>query len=142
METDRRGFLMKKVYLISSGEYSDYGIVAVFANEADADAVAEVHNKDRRYDKYRIEEYDLYEAPVEPILVYWKQEAPYASKDGPAGRIESGSDLAWPWDDGDLFLSHERAKAYPMNDRIRVSGTDKDEVEALFDRLCAEKSHD
>ena len=50
---------MSKVYVVTSGEYSDYGINAVFSTEELANAAVDVVNKDRKYDHARVEVYEL-----------------------------------------------------------------------------------
>lgn len=49
---------MNKVYIVVSGEYSDYGIDAVFDNLKSAEMFCALHNDDS-YDDYRIEEYTV-----------------------------------------------------------------------------------
>ena len=50
----------KKVYIVTSGEYSSYGIITVFSNEADAEAYVERHNRAAgRWDRASVEEWDL-----------------------------------------------------------------------------------
>ena len=49
-----------KVYLVSSGEYSDYSIQAIFATKELAEAALDRDGADwRKYDSVRIEEYTL-----------------------------------------------------------------------------------
>ena len=75
---------MKTVYIITSGEYEDYGIHVVFSTKQDAEA----HIADKRF-KFmgdpRIEEWDLnegcYSKPMMPV--WWRIDLPTdASKDG------------------------------------------------------------
>lgn len=47
-----------KVYVITSGEYSDYGIRAVEIDRNRAECICATLNKDIFYDRYEIEEYD------------------------------------------------------------------------------------
>lgn len=49
---------MTTVYLVTSGEYSGYGVDAVFDDQALAAAWIEA-NTSSRYDRYRIEEFPL-----------------------------------------------------------------------------------
>jgi hypothetical protein len=50
----------KTVYVVTSGEYSNYHIDAIFSNRAAADAYCERHNRvDRWYDKKDVEEWAL-----------------------------------------------------------------------------------
>lgn len=50
---------MDKVYIVTSGEYSDYGIVAVFKTKEEAELLLKQHNYEGLYYKYRIEEYEF-----------------------------------------------------------------------------------
>src|SRR6478736_890545 len=50
----------KEIYIVTEGEYSSYGIVAVFSKEEDASAYVERHNKASTYgDRFRVETYAL-----------------------------------------------------------------------------------
>ncbi len=51
---------MTKVYLVTSGEYSDYGVNAVFSNEQLAKAYVDIYSREGIYcEEYQIEEYGL-----------------------------------------------------------------------------------
>lgn len=51
---------MGKVWLVSSGSYSDYGINAAFSTEEKANEAAALWNKRKGYnDEYYVEDYDL-----------------------------------------------------------------------------------
>lgn len=59
---------MSKVYVVTSGEYSDYSILGVFDSRELADeVVAERESTGNRYNRARVEEYELnpalYESP-------------------------------------------------------------------------------
>ncbi len=64
---------MDKVYIVVSGEYSDYGIDAVFDNLKSAEMYCALHNDDA-YDDCRIEEYqvngDTYQGTMEYGYAY------------------------------------------------------------------------
>ena len=54
---------MSKVYIVTSGEYSDYHIDAVFTTREKAEQFCAVHNTCERYSNfYNIEEYDVDES--------------------------------------------------------------------------------
>ncbi|MHA1302243.1 MAG: DUF7336 domain-containing protein [Candidatus Heimdallarchaeaceae archaeon] len=57
---------MKKVYIVTSGEYSDYGIHAVFSKKELAEKFVELKNKIGYfgYTGAFIEEYDLYDSDM------------------------------------------------------------------------------
>lgn len=52
---------MKEIYVVTSGEYSDYGIVKIFENIEDAEQFCAIHNDNMKSydDGYRLEIYPL-----------------------------------------------------------------------------------
>lgn len=48
----------KKIYIVTSGEYSDYNIEKVFTKKRDANVYVSLHTSDR-FDDVRVEEYPL-----------------------------------------------------------------------------------
>lgn len=51
---------MKEIYVVKSGEYSDYGIVKIFENIEDAEQFCAIHNDNMKpYDGYCLEIYPL-----------------------------------------------------------------------------------
>lgn len=63
-----------KVYLVSSGEYSDYGIDAIFSTRELAERYLAGNEKYDKYDLYVIEEWELDEHQHEalrPIWIVW-----------------------------------------------------------------------
>ncbi len=51
---------MAKVYVVTSGEYSDYGIEEIFSEVGLAEAYISIHKRHEEYeDEFRIEEYGL-----------------------------------------------------------------------------------
>lgn len=62
---------MNKVYVVTAGVYSDYGIDEVFDNREDAEKYICLHNNDD-YWNMRIEEYDIYKnAELKNVKVYY-----------------------------------------------------------------------
>jgi nucleosome binding factor SPN SPT16 subunit len=47
---------MDKIYLITSGCYSDYGVHGFFTDEAEADEYCEIQNRAKPCDEYKVEE--------------------------------------------------------------------------------------
>jgi hypothetical protein len=54
------GVVTDKVWAIEQGEYSDYGITALFESKEDAEAVCERLGPSDSWHGYRVEEFDLY----------------------------------------------------------------------------------
>lgn len=56
---------MKKIYIVTTGEYSDYQIVACFSSKEKAEKYSAVKNASERWSPYYIEEYDVDSADVD-----------------------------------------------------------------------------
>ena len=65
---------MKEIYVVTSGEYSDYGIVKIFENIEDAEHFCAIHNDDiKPYDdNYYLEIYPLSEYGGEEKIQTYK----------------------------------------------------------------------
>lgn len=50
-----------KVYIVTAGEYSDYGIQKVFLDQDKAEKYAKYRNGYNSWDDYRVEEYDTFD---------------------------------------------------------------------------------
>ena len=50
---------MKKVYIVTSGEYSDYRIEAIFSEKETAERLVQKYNDLDRWDEWRVEEWAL-----------------------------------------------------------------------------------
>lgn len=62
----------KKVYVVTSGEYSDYGIEAIFDNQEEAQKYIDLHRKYNKYCRLNdLEEYELnsISPKVKPVFV-------------------------------------------------------------------------
>lgn len=57
---------MEKIYIVTSGEYSDYCIEAVFSAKAIAEKYVDIHGSN-----YRTEEYSVDDTPVEKKESIW-----------------------------------------------------------------------
>ena len=62
---------MNKVYIVTSGTYSDYAIEEVFDNREDAEKYICLHDNDSYLDM-RVEEYDIYKnAELKNVKVHY-----------------------------------------------------------------------
>lgn len=59
-----------KIFVVTSGEYSDYTINKVFSNEKEAQKYLDTSKKMDNYEEYRIEEYDLLEKSTLKEIIY------------------------------------------------------------------------
>jgi len=120
-----------KVYVVTSGSYSDYHIEAVFARRAPAKVVAKdlVGN---------VEEYDVLDAlPVRTTLytVHLVRGPNWLSDR--SIQVERYQSTVWPWQ---YMVSELGGKPYRVYDRDgwpSVVGTDKGIVEKVFKELRA-----
>jgi hypothetical protein len=69
----------RKIWIVSSGQYSDYGIVAVFSTKEKANKFTRLSNEFDSYDEYRVEEFPL----DEKVARYFTY------------RVEIGEDGSW-----------------------------------------------
>lgn len=111
-----------KVYLVTSGSYSDYTVEAVFADREDAEKVVDAEGGSLK--DWFVEEHDLIDHPVEWTFVYRRG----ISYDGePYLHI----DHVWPWDmDVDPVTVSGEGGKWPM-----VWGTDKELVDQEWERI-------
>jgi hypothetical protein len=56
------------IYVITSGDYSDYHIEKVFIDKEKAEKYVEYQNRYIKYDECRLEEYDTEEQQFEPVV--------------------------------------------------------------------------
>ena len=78
---------MKMVYLLTSGEYSDYRVLAAFSTREAAEAAQGIYDAERRnLDESRVEEYQLLDEPtrteVHTHTLIWARD--YPRRDSPA----------------------------------------------------------
>ena len=101
----------RKIYLLTSGSYSDYRVEAAFANEEDAKAVAKSQDTYHRDAGFDVEEYVIYESIPERRVKYEVSADHRAANvirahhGGPAtSEVEGGWSLwessrpLWPWE--------------------------------------------
>lgn len=90
---------MAKVYVVTSGDYSDYHVSAAFSTRDAADTYAALNNHPREqwYETYRVEEFDL---------------------DTPIERPTTGAYIVELWHDGDIDHSHFDAAGDPRQPAI------------------------
>jgi hypothetical protein len=58
--------MSKKVFIVTSGSYSDYTIEAVFSNEGDAQRYCNIRNATLPYPCYEVEHFNMDEIEVVP----------------------------------------------------------------------------
>ena len=122
---------MTKVYLATSGEYSDYRVQHVFARREDAEAYELATG---------VEEYELQGGPVEVRvwhILWWNAEQPDAERDG--------SRLGNPWEltDSRDFDGNPRRAAHDWGRRfgervLRVQGWDRERVLKVYSEQRAQ----
>jgi len=138
---------VKKVYLLASGQYSDYGVHAAFPTKKLAKAAVKVSKVHGRYmDDARVETLHLYDAIPEPVtdlrlsVVIWDDGA--TEKD-----IESyETDLPWALVYGPPpsrpSVTYTRAPIHRnMGGRLGVRGGDLQAVRQAFSDAKAQVLH-
>lgn len=60
---------MKTAYVVTEGSYSDYHVLAVFEDEADADKWVQLYNQGERWEDARVEEFTFFEKGKMPERV-------------------------------------------------------------------------
>lgn len=89
----------QKVYIVTTGEYSDYGIEAVFLDRALAERYVEQLRKDINYDSLQIEEHDVETSVGNRVLVHvveWSEQPTYELT-APTNQWTSWT--RWAWED-------------------------------------------
>lgn len=115
--------MMEEVYVVTSGEYSDYRINAVFTDKASAEAHAREFS-----DNGQAETWPLITTTPQRVTVYGRA-------------YRNGTDKAWTYgvwdyDLGDLRSGRPRYSEEPFG--FRIQGTNKSSVDKAFrDRLAA-----
>ncbi len=79
---------MKKIYIVTTGEYSDYQIVACFSSKEKAEKYSAVKNDSERWSPYYVEEYDVDSADVDDNIKVRYMYRAYFRKNRVPKRIE------------------------------------------------------
>ena len=91
------------IYIITTGDYSDYHIVAAFTNKAKAKAYVKANTTGKWSDHYRLESYECMDDDI--ITSHWFVRYNYNGISEPTISIEQTSegDLAFTPEDGDFY---------------------------------------
>ena len=104
-----------KIYVVTSGDYSDYHIVSMWVKEEEANAcVLAINSNDSAYDKAEVEIWELGKGKYFP---QWTGEM---SKDGASFKVEVNEDS---WRKGDSFTTRKGVTRY--NFTVRCSTEQK-----------------
>lgn len=62
------------IYIVTAGEYSDYGIIAATKDKETAERIANEYNKESKYEEAQIEEYydAIYRRPMTEFIIHIK----------------------------------------------------------------------
>ena len=81
--------MVDKIYLVTSGCYSDYSVSAAFTDRAQAEAAVARHRGGDRYGSYDIEEFLLNPDVLSTGMLAWRVEMEYGSGDrAKAGQMD------------------------------------------------------
>lgn len=87
---------MSKLYAITSGEYSDYGIITLCSDRERAEKLVEWYNRYEKYDKAEIEEYEdgiiIPDESVKPYEVTFRPDGSirWTSQTSPGHAVDGG----------------------------------------------------
>lgn len=84
---------MRKVWAVSEGSYSDYGVKAIFAREADAEEWATLSKHPRSFDDPFVESFVFFDEGEMPELVRFVQLNAVVGEDGSV--TESNTNPYW-----------------------------------------------
>lgn len=125
-----------KVYIVTSGEYSDYGIRRVFTDKERAELYCAMHESD--YDAPEVEEWDADDVEIDSSKPYMRRWVASVSPSGEMNYITS----ACTFNETNAVI---KVRSYNGSWYYKVFATlikDKTEDEAkkiIFDRLAAWK---
>ncbi len=121
-----------KVYIITSGSYSDYGIRTVFVDRAVAEQFVKEHSGE--YDENNIEDWEGYDHIPERRSVYVIEAMP------PYGTPREYTVHRWPWEELHFQGGEpkgDRPKVDEWTHGIRVYGNNDQTVrKAFYDRVA------
>lgn len=138
---------MKTVYVLTHGEYSDYGVVCVFENREDADKYCSALGGGDEYDDgYRVEEYVLYGSDEGPKYIILYIASVKVSSDGQTTkpfivrRAVHEGDYGFP-SSGDSFtvedFDHRKTRLeYGIDVRVSTTRGEDVALKALWDRVA------
>lgn len=125
-----------KVYIVTSGEYSDYGIRKVFTDKEKAELYCAMH--DGGYDPYYVEEWETDDVEIETMKPYFRR---WEAKISPSGRLI--------WIDDTCTFSEKNCITkcknyygewfYIVTASLDKGKTEEEAKKIIFDRLAAWK---
>lgn len=125
----------RKMYAISSGDYSDYRVAVLVETKEEAEKLCEKMNRFTGgfYPAYRVEEYDVADSSAERMVILLMQEV---LLDG-GGTREAREDASpdWPWDVDQVAVKWRWVRAPYLRGqggRLEVSGADHELVRKVF----------
>lgn len=131
-----------KVYVITSGDYSDYRIVRVYLDRDEAERFKAAVNATKPSDEHRLEEYDVGAPQVEydgPFWTAWWQQTPAAT----TWPLEERTHVYEGWWAGAPLPRSEVYERIAEGDypRVCVRGMSKEHVEkSLHDAVAQVKA--
>lgn len=136
----------RKMYAISSGDYSDYGVAVLVETKEEAEKLCAKMNgfTDGGYHGYNVEEFDVADSSAERTLVLSMQEV--LLDDGGTQDAYEVTQPYWPWEEDQVAVRWRWVRAPYIRDkggRLEASGTDHDLVRKVFaDKKAALQSDD
>lgn len=134
IKPDGEGF----VWAISSGCYSDYGVLCICPSKSEAEALKQRITAERigyyaHYDDLRVEPFKVVDSSIDPVEILSMQVEVW--DDGSMTKTRQAVRREWPFDSDARPLMWRWVRA-PIHDgqggRLEVSGTDHERVRRVF----------
>lgn len=125
-----------KVYIVTSGEYSDYGIDRVFTDKERAELYCAIHECD--YESPQVEEWDADDVEIDTTKPYMRR---WEAKISLSGQIRYINDTC-TFKEKNAIAKHGSFNGHMFYTVIATLDKDKTKDEArkiIFDRLAAWK---
>lgn len=137
MEIGKGSRIMKDIWAVSTGSYSDYSVLALFEDEADAQAAVDECNAKESYRDARVESFYFYPSGTRPHYEKIFHRSVNISNDGTVDNHQEGD--YYSWDMG--YKENRPFAAIPRRNNgvgLIVSGTDLQAVNQAFSDNLAE----
>lgn len=148
---------MKKVWAVSSGHYSYYSVLAIFATKAEAKAHAKEHDRIKEageYDKARVESFRFYDGTAPRDIIWYQTNVSLFITGRLDGDVEPSERHEYEYEEGmyrpKRLSARPQVKVTPFNDRsspghpypprfdVRVTGSDRDAVGKTTSEVIAQ----
>lgn len=123
--------MSKQIYLVTYGEYSDYGVQGYFETRDDALKYCAIKNSTDRYEDYRVEECDHLSFEVDDSVQFHKE---YVFGIGINGKLNNSFSY-------DSYVGEKKAPYFDFEDNryLHITETDYDRARKIAQDVVAEE---